>query len=419
MADGVWDRIRIVGIGDDGTEGLSTEARRLLSEADLIIGPKGAIELLPESGAEREVLGSDLERALERLRSAQAGRVVVLAFGDPLFFGTARFLIDRLGKDRFQIVPHVSSMQLGFARVKESWDDALLVNLSQADWRRTVERIRGAEKVGLFTTDESTPDRIAARLLEVGIDYFTAYVCEHLGSPNERVTHGDLSEIATKSFSTLNVMILVRKPGIPEAAVLPRGKRVFGNPDTEFLQSQPRRDLVTPGEVRALALAEMALTPGAIVWDVGAGSGSVAIEAARLAPHGSVYAIESDPDDVHLIAENARRFGVFHLTPVHGVAPEAWRELPDPTSIFVDGTGRSVAQITRAAFARLVPGGRIVISVGAPERLTDVRAALIELAGDADVLMINVARGIAQLETTRFQAVNPSFLITATKPETK
>jgi len=104
---------------------------------------------------------------------------------------------------------------------------------------------------------------------------------------------------------------------------------------------------------------------------------------------------------------------------VHGVAPEAWRELPDPTSIFVDGTGRSVAQITRAAFARLVPGGRIVVSVGAPERLTDVRAALVELAGDADVLMINVARGIAQLETTRFQAVNPSFLITATKPESK
>lgn len=416
MVSDVWQRVQIIGIGDDGVEGLSPEAVRLLSEADLLIGPRSTLDLVPQSTAELWTLTGDLVELVERLKSAANRRVVVLALGDPLFFGTAQYLIDRVGKDRFRIVPHVSSMQLAFARVKESWDDALLLNLAQSDWSRAIERVRVAQKVGLFTTEQWTPARIAEALIKSRMDYFTAYVCEDLGSPNERVTQGDLKELLEQSFRPLNVMILVKKPGVPEAAVLPKGERVFGNPDTLFMQSQPRRDLVTPAEVRALALAEMALTPTAVVWDVGAGSGSIAIEAARLAWQGQVFAIESDPDDFHLISENAKRFRVFHLTPVHGLAPEAWKDLPNPTSVFVDGTGRSVVQITRGAYERLVPGGRIVVNVGTPERVGDVRQLLMEVAGDADVLMINVARGVAQFESTRFQAVNPSFLIAATKP---
>ena len=417
MSEPTWERVQIIGIGDDGVEGLGPHARRLLEQAEWIVGHESCLDLLPETAAERWVLGGDLEEAVAKLREAGSRRTVVLALGDPLFFGTARYLIDRLGKDRFHVEPHVSSMQLAFARVKETWDDALLVNLAQADWNRTVDRIRISQKVGLFTTENWTPAKVATALRERDIDYFSAYVCEDLGSPNERVTQCELREIPELAFSPLNVMVLVRKPDIPESAVLPRGQRVFGNPDTAFMQSQPRRDLVTPAEVRALALAEMAIAPNAIVWDVGAGSGSVAIEAARLASQGSVFAIESDPDDFHLISANAKRFKVFHLTPVHGLAPEAWRDLPDPTSVFVDGTGRSVVAITRGAFERLVPGGRIVVSVGTLERLADVRQALVEIAGDADVLMINVARGVSQLESLRFQAVNPSFLVAATKPE--
>lgn len=416
MVSDVWQRVQIIGIGDDGVEGLSSEASRLLGEAELVIGPRATLELLGTTSAELHVLSGELGDLVERLKETADRKVVVLALGDPLFFGTAQYLIDRVGKDRFRIVPHVSSMQLAFARVKESWDEALLLNLAQSDWTRAIERIRVAQKVGIFTTEQWSPAKIATSLIKSRMDYFTAYVCEDLGSPNERVTHGELKELLDQTFRPLNVLILVRKPGVPEAAVLPKGERVFGNPDTMFMQSQPRRDLVTPAEVRALALAEMALTPTAVVWDVGAGSGSIAIEAARLAWQGQVFAIESDPDDFHLISENAKRFQVFHLTAIHGLAPEAWKDLPDPTSVFVDGTGRSVVQITRGAYERLMPGGRIVVNVGAPERVGDVRQLLVELASDADVLMINVARGVAQFESTRFQAVNPSFLIAATKP---
>jgi len=419
MTDIVENKVHIIGIGDDGIEGLSAGARSLLEQAELVVGPPATLTLIASLEVEKVALEGNLDEAVNRLAEAQEQQVVVLALGDPLFFGTARFLFDRLGKDRFQVVPHVSTMQLAFARVKESWDEAFLTNLATSPHGKTMDRIRTAQKVGLFTTEQWSPARIANELLGQGIGYFSAYVCEDLGSPHERVTQGELSEIAAMHFSPLNVMILVRKPELPESAVLPQGRRVFGNPDSLFLQSQPTRDLVTPAEVRAIALAEMSITPTAVVWDVGAGSGSVGIEAARLAWQGKVYAIESNAEDYELITENARRFGVFHLNAIHGIAPDAWCDLPDPTSVFVDGTGRSVVSITQEAFERLIPGGRIVVNVGSPERLSGVQQTLKDLAGDVDVILVNVARGTAQLDTYRLQAINPSFLVAATKADSE
>ncbi len=157
-----------------------------------------------------------------------------------------------------------------------------------------MEQIRGAEKAGLFTTESCPPAKVARALLDRGIDYFTAYVCENLGSPDERVTQGELEEIAGQQFAPLNVMILVRKPNVPDRPREAIGRRLFGNPDDAFLQSKPKRGLLTPAEVRAMALAEMDLGPASIVWDIGAGSGSVAIEAAQIAPQGTVFAIEMD-----------------------------------------------------------------------------------------------------------------------------
>ena len=139
-------------------------------------------------------------------------------------------------------------------------------------------------------------------------------------------------------------MILVRPSGLTE---LPSrtGRRLFGNSDELFLQSRPKRGLLTPAEVRSLALAELSLFSTSIVWDVGAGSGSLAVEAARLAPNGSVFAIEIDVDDHQLIEENAKRFGVDNLRAILGQAPEAWSDLPDPDSIYVGGSGRSVTAL--------------------------------------------------------------------------
>ncbi len=186
------NKIHIIGMGDDGLEGVISPARQLVEQAQLLVGAESALAKLPPMKSERLVVGNNLDEAIEQIQRAGGKRVVVLASGDPLFYGVARYLCDKLGKDRFEVVPHVSSMQLAFARVKESWEEAYLTNLANRPLDQVIEKIRVAAKVGLFTTDTCPPKAVAKALLDRRIDYFSAYVCENLGSPDERVTQGEL-----------------------------------------------------------------------------------------------------------------------------------------------------------------------------------------------------------------------------------
>jgi precorrin-6Y C5,15-methyltransferase (decarboxylating) len=225
-----------------------------------------------------------------------------------------------------------------------------------------------------------------------------------------------LADVADHDYSPLNVMILVRKPNIPDRPLEMTGRRLFGNPDEAFLQSQPKRGLLTPQEVRTIALAQMDVGPTSVVWDVCAGSGAVAVEAALIAAGGTVYAIEMDVEDHNLIARNAERFSVANLVPVLGKAPEAWEDLPDPDTVFVGGAGRNVNRLCEGALQRLKPGGRLVANVGGVESLAGVHQLLHDLTGDARVRMINIAHGTVQLERIKFESLNPTFLISAVKP---
>jgi precorrin-6Y C5,15-methyltransferase (decarboxylating) len=404
-------------MGDDALEGVIAPARLLVEQAQLLVGAESTLAKIPKSPAERLAVGGNLDEAVERIARAGDKRIVVLASGDPLFYGVARYLCDKLGKDRFEVVPHVSSMQLAFARVKESWEEAYLTNLANRPLDQVLEKIRVASKVGLFTTDQYPPKAVAKALLDRRVDYFSAYVCENLGSPDERVTQGELTEIAAQDFSPLNVMILVRRPNVPDRPSEAIGRRLFGNPDEAFLQSKPKQGLLTPAEVRSMALAELDVGPTSIVWDIGAGSGSVAIEAAQIAAGGTVYAVEMDPEDHQLITANAERFGVTNLVGVLGRAPDAWAELPDPDAIFVGGSGREISRVVELAYQRLRPGGRLVASVGSIVSLSAVHDTLQQLAKDVNVWMINVARGTYQLERVRFAALNPTFLLGVVKPD--
>jgi len=409
------EKVYIVGIGDDGVEGMTAHARRLLEAAEVLLGPESCAPVLPTPLAGRLQTASNLEELVERIESAGSRRVVVLASGDPLFYGTARYVCAKLGKERFEVVPHVSSMQLAFARVKESWEEAFLANLSGQSIERVIDKIRTSETVGLFTSEQWPPAAVAQALLDEGIDYFQGYVCENLGSPDERVTQGSLHEIAKDTFGGLNVMILVRKARVADTPGQV-GTRLFGNPDECFLQSRPKRGLLTPAEVRSLALAELGLQPASIMWDVGAGSGSVGLEAARIARDGSVHAIEMDPDDHRLIIENAQRLGVENLRAVLGRAPDAWASLPDPDAIYVGGSGRDIAMLVEQAWKRLKAGGRLVTACNSIENLAAVHALLRAQSDDAAYWLVTIARGIEQLDRIRFESLNPTFLIAATKP---
>lgn len=410
-------KIFVIGVGSDGLGGLTGRARDLLQNAELLLGSEHALDLVPELPAQRLPIGPDLLEVVQTLeQNLGKKRLVVVASGDPLFYGIARYLCDRLGKDKFEVLPHVSSMQLAFARVKESWEEAYLTNLATHSLDNVLDKIRTAETVGLFTSEEEGPPAIAKQLLARGIDYFRAYVCENLGGPDERVTQGELSDIAGMEFDSLNVMILKRKPGRPDQQRSTQRFRRFANPDDVFAQSRPKSGLITQSEVRAIALAQLDLSPECVVWDIGAGSGSVAIEAAQLASRGMVYAIEQDVADYHLIVANADTFGVHNLKAIHGTAPGVFANLPAPDAIFVGGTGKEVARLLEAAYQALRPGGRMVANVASLESLSAVYSTLKGLA-PVQALLVNLSRGTEQMETLRFESLNPTFMFTVTKNE--
>jgi len=413
-------KIHIIGVGSDGLGGLTGKPRELIQTADLLLGSEHALAMVPEPVAQRLPIGANLPEVVHTLETHFGKkRIVVVASGDPLFYGVARYLCDRLGKDRFEVWPHVSSMQLAFARIKESWEEAYLTNLATHSLESVVDRIRTAETVGIFTSEDDNPRTIAKQLLARGLDYFRVYVCENLGAPDERVTQGELHEIQEMDFDPLNVMILKRKPDRPDLQRTPHQFRRFGNPDDVFIQSRPKSGLITQAEVRALALAQLDVQPGSVVWDIGAGSGAVAIEAAQLATGGIVYAIELDVADYHLIVANAQTFGVKNLTAVHGMAPAVFDGLPSPDAVFVGGIRQEASRLLEAAFKAMRPGGRLVVNIASIEGLGAVYQALKELATPVQGMLVNIARGTEQLETLRFEALNPTFLLTVTKPMTK
>jgi precorrin-6Y C5,15-methyltransferase (decarboxylating) len=411
----LFSKVPVIGVGPDGLAGLTARSRELLLAAEIVFGSESVLRLLPELTAERVRIGADLPEAVEKIR-ANLGkkRIALIASGDPLFYGTARYVCEKVGAEHFEVMPHVSSMQLAFARIKESWEDAYLTDLAARSFDEVVDKIRIAETVGLFTSERHHPGRVAAELLGRGIDYFTAFVCENLGGKDERITRGDLADIRDMKFDPLNILILRRKPNRPDRPRAARLRR-FGNPDEVFAQTRPKTGLITQAEVRAVALSQLDLHPGNVFWDVGAGSGSVAIEAAGLVAPGPAYAIEQDPADYHLIVANAETFGVTNVKPVSGTAPEVFSSLPAPDAIFVGGNGGEVAKLLEASFASLRPGGRLVTNVGTVEMLTATYGVLKRLARGVEVRLINLSRGVEQLESLRFEAVNPTFLLCVQK----
>ena len=216
----VEPKIHIIGVGSDGLGGLTGKPRELLQAAELVLGSEST--LAPGARADRRTPRPSapiFPKSCKRSKRISARNGWSSSpCGDPLFYGVARYLCDKLGKERFEVWPHVSSMQLAFARIKESWEEAYLTNLATHSLESVLDRIRTADTVGIFTSEEEDPPAIARQLLARGLDYFRAFVCENLGGPDERVTQGELHEIQDMEFAPLNVMILKRKAGPARSA---------------------------------------------------------------------------------------------------------------------------------------------------------------------------------------------------------
>lgn len=412
------DKIFIVGIGDDGPAGLGARARALVSEAEFLTGGERHLAFFPDHPAQKLVVGSNLDELADRLAACLGRRrAVVLASGDPNFFGVARFLLSRLPRERLEILPALSSMQLAFARAKLNWDDAAFATTYSRPLDEVVDLVARHPKVALLTDGPGGPAAVARALLAREVGARRAFVGENLGGEGERCTETDLEALAGMSLSPLSVLILVREGS--EGAPPPRTWGM-GIPDDAFRQRRPKRGPITKVEVRMISLAKLNLRSDSVAWDVGAGSGSVGIEAARLAPRGRVYAIERNAKDVENIRLNAARFGAVNLVAVHGVAPAGLEGFPDPDAVFIGGTGGELAGILDAVCRRLRPGGRLVLNLITLEHLAAADGLLAARRWERETTLVSVARSrpiaTSAGSLTRLEPLDPVFVLAAWRP---
>ncbi len=413
-------KVHVVGIGLDGAAGLTDTGHQLIERATLLVGSDRHLNYFPNHPAPRLVLG-DFTQAIREIRTQLATDdtnkcIVVLVSGDPLFFGLGRLLLEELPREQLTFHPHLSAVQLAFHRIKIPWQDARVISAHGRSLEELIQVLQqGVEKIAVLTDGTNTPNAIARLLL--GLDLSVSYelwVCENLGGIDEQVKCLPLDAVVNETFAPLNVVVLLRQSNAEqplEVESLP----MLGLPDETMLSFSDRPGLMTKREVRVLILGELALQPEQIIWDIGAGTGSVSIEIARLSATSQVYAIEKTAIGTALIEQNCRRLQVKNVVSIHGSAPDILQQLPTPNRIFIGGSGGNLNLILDTCHARLLPNGVVVLALATVEHLNRTLDWLNSHRWQYRLLQVQLSRSVPVAQLTRFTPLNPVTIVTATR----
>lgn len=400
-------KIFLVGAGIEGWEGFGAKALEVINSADLLIGHQRLLDIFPDFAGKKQTYG-DLSIMLDYLKDTDQ-RVVVLSSGDPNFFGIARFLLRNLPKDRIEIFPNVTSVQYAFARIKEPWDDAIFLSVHGRGLKSAIDRIIASDKAAVLTDAVNNPAAIARELIARGAEGFEVYLCEDLGLPSEKITRTDVRGLSEMESSALNILILI-KSWEPNLENYP----IIGIADDEYSTA---KKLITKQEIRAVTLAKLQLQNDLVMWDVGAGSGSVSIEAGNLMPNGKVYALEKNSQYLVFIRENLKKFASKNVMLVETLAPEGLDDLPNPDRVFIGGSGGMLEDIIDAVDRRLKPDGMIVLNAVTLDTLTKAVEFLEDHGYTVEVTCVNVSKTIGLTEYKMFEAHNPVYIISARRGE--
>jgi precorrin-6B C5,15-methyltransferase / cobalt-precorrin-6B C5,C15-methyltransferase len=379
-------QITVVGIGADGWDDLARASRRVVEDADVLIGGRRHLDLVPASAAVRETWAAPLVESLPALLARHTGRrVVVLASGDPLVSGVATTLVALLGPEQVVVHPAVSSVSLARARMLWPAESVDVVSLVGRPVEALHRVLTPGRRIVVLSSDGSTPAAVAAALVAAGGRDSVMTVLSDLGGATEARVSGTAGEWGSALAPALNVVCVhvATSPATVLRATVP------GLPDSAFEHDGQ----LTKRDLRASALARLAPVPGALLWDVGAGAGSVCIEWMRVDPRCRAVAVEADADRAARIARNARALGVPDLDVRHGRAPDALDGLPAPDAVFVGG-GASVAGLVERCWQALSPGGRLVVHAVTFETEAVVVAGYQEHGGELTRLSIERAAPI-------------------------
>ena len=398
-------RITVVGLDGRPLDGATV---RLLEDAALVAGGGRHLERLGVGRDRAVILKGDLSEALDRIEDTD-GPAVVLASGDPGFFGIVRLLAGRFGRENLCVLPGLSSVALAFSRAGLSWDDAVTVSAHGRDPRRAANVCRAHPKVAVLTSPDFGPAELAGALEGLGRGIVVA---EKLGELDERVFQGDAGTVAGMEWEDPNVVLVLDggrmagHKGWISSGLQSRGR--WALPEDEF---DHRSGMITKSATRAFVLSRLGPGPGDLIWDVGAGSGSVAVECARLGA--ATIAVERDPESCTRIRRNAERHDV-HVQLVEGEAPEVLRDLPEPDAVFVGGTGGNFDEIVKLCAVSVRRS--VVLALVGLERVVPA-AQILEDCGlvvETTFLQTSRMKGVGDLH--RLAAESNIFVVSGSRP---
>ena len=395
--------VTLIGMGSGTPELLTAQGLAALQSADLIIGAKRLLEHLPTGCTENRKALYKPENILSCLSEFPAANAALLYSGDTGFYSGASKLLPMLRAFGIsaRVLPGISSVQLLSAAIGRPWQDWKLVSAHGCACDPAAECLTAEDRPVFFLTGGTeTPATLCAKLADAGLGDAHGIIGENLGTPQEHLAFGTAQTLAENAYAPLSVLLI-------EHTVLP-ARRVPGFPDDAFIRGEVP---MTKQEVRAAALAKLAVRPTDTLWDVGAGTGSVSVELALAAPRGRVYAVECDLEACTLIRKNQERFAAWNLTLIEGKAPQALEALPAPDAVFLGGTKGSMEAVVDAVLAKN-PQARLCISAIALETLSAAVAALTARGLTAEVTQIAVSRTKPAGRLHLLMANNPIFLIT-------
>jgi len=415
------NKINVIGIGFRPLEKKSGEA---LTASDVVLTNSRLLDVFKKYAEyadvkDRIVVHGTVYEMLDYIGANYKDRKIsLLAAGDPMFFGVGRLVIERFGRDAAEIYPDLSSVQVAFSRTGETSNDALLISLHGGPdpSKRTKRKyeitelpylILRNEKIAVLTDRENNPTRIADVLSGSSAKI---YVCERIGYDDERVIAGTPEEIAEKEFAHPNVVI-IKSLAASALTDFRASELIFGLKEDEIEHS---RGMITKDEVRAVALHKLRLPQQGVLWDIGAGSGSVSVEAARICPGLRIYAIEKNPEQIRHMNANRERFNAANLETVQGEAPGALEGLPSPDRVFIGGSGGSIKEIIALACAKMKQG-IMVINAVTMETLNDAVTYLEAEGLKVDVCEVSVSRSKKVGGRRHMSALNPIFIVVGEK----
>ena len=417
--------IDVIGTDAGAPASLPAPQQSLLRAAAVVAAPQRLQGALRDwlGDALPELISSDDPRALvNSLQSRAADQaVVVLASGDPLWFGLGRILCDRIGSERLQFHPAPTSLQLAFARIGRPWQDADWVSLHGRDPEILASALqrRPAALAVLTDPNQGGASTVQRMLRSSGLEASTdLWLCENLGHPEERVQLiAPGSALPADLHPLLIALLIAQEPAAPDPQELP----LFGLDDGLYLQHSDHPGLMTKREVRIQLLAELALPPQGVLWDLGAGTGSVGLEALRLRPGLQLLAVERRAGGAQLIQRNAQRLGVSPAavleadanTVLNGELPS---QLSQPDRVLLGGGGAQRERLLQEVLTRLRCGGVVVIPLASIEALASVRPLLENAGLTVRIQQLQAWRGQPLGDGTRLAPMNPTLIVTGTKP---